>query len=93
MEPTYSEPLSFGNLELVPGTRYRVALPFRDYDGGLHEPLEEWLFRGYDFLPHDDGLTLYVRGVDESDRVIRLSGNRELQAGILEAFDRYVAPA
>ena len=88
-----SELQKYGELLLVLGTRYRVICPFRDFDGELHEPPEEWIYRGYSFLPYDDGLTLHVTSDSGVEGVIPLCGHRELQANILEAFERYVAPA
>ena len=46
--------------ELIPGKIYRVTKAFEDYDGIIHSVGESWRFAGKDFLPQDDGLTLYI---------------------------------
>ena len=86
-----AEPFECGKLQLVPEVRYRVLIEFGDYDGQTHEPAEEWVYRGYNFFPHDDGLTLHVTWADGSDGVIRMRWHREAQGQVLDVFERYVA--
>lgn len=45
---------------LEAGARYTVVQEFTDFDGDIHPPGETWAFLGYAFVPHDDGLSLFV---------------------------------
>jgi hypothetical protein len=82
-----------GSVRLEPGTRYRVIAEFKDYDSKVHTIGEEWIFRGYDVFPYDDGHSLFVEfGSGEQD-VIRLQWHAEGQAHILESFGEYVMQA
>ena len=86
-----AKPLELGKLRLVPGGNYHVVFHFRDHDGALHEPPEEWTFRGYDFLPYDSGLTLYVAWPDGSEGAMRFRWESEFDAHILDAFDQHIS--
>jgi hypothetical protein len=46
---------------LWPERDYGVVQSFRDFDGQEHPAGESWIFIGPSFLPHDDGLSLFVR--------------------------------
>lgn len=77
---------------LKPGTRYRVAAPFTDYDGGLHPEGESWVFVGHSFLPYDDGLSLFVSSDGKAVRQIRLQWRPETQGAIIDDLERLVLP-
>jgi hypothetical protein len=85
-----AKPFECGKLQLVLEVRYRVVLEFRDEDGRMQEPAEEWIYRGYDFLPYDEGLTLFVTWADGGDGVIRMQWHRYAQGQVLDVFERYV---
>jgi hypothetical protein len=93
MKPTHVKPTRYGELRLEPGARYKVVREFRDYDFKVHAVGEEWVFRGYDVLPYNDGHTLYVHFDAAGDGVIRLQWHVESQASILESFETYVVRA
>ena len=40
--------------------RAREGFFFLEPNGGRRTPVERWVFKGYDFLPYDDGLTLFT---------------------------------
>lgn len=80
---------------LRPGGRYMVVLEFVDHDRALHPVGEQWRYRGYSFLPYDDGLSLFISLDDVRDRQVRLQCVREEQADIvarLEQHMREIAP-
>jgi len=72
---------------LTAGKRYRVIQLFIDYDRCIHLPGEQWLFKGHDYFPHDEGTTFFVDGVDESTIRFQGDGNE-----ILRNLDAYLAP-
>jgi hypothetical protein len=76
-----------GFMHLVPGRTYRVLRPFTDFDGVIHPEGETWLFKGYDFLPYDDGLTLWIEPGS-----LRLQWRPEAQGEIINALAEYVGP-
>jgi TPR repeat protein len=82
---------------LTAGKRYRVIQLFIDFDRCVHLPGEQWLFKGHDYFPHDEGTTFFVDGVDES--TIRFQGDGNEILSHLEAYlapvtsESYVAPA
>lgn len=76
---------------LIPGRRYEVILPFVDFDGDLHEPPQQWVFLGHNFVPYDDGLMLWVIWGDGSRGVMRFCWDENHQGHILDAFERYVS--
>lgn len=49
------------------GHRYRVMRAFVDFDGDEHAVGETWTFSGWSYLPHDSGLSLFVRMDGEAD--------------------------
>jgi Domain of unknown function (DUF3601). len=76
-------------LKLVPGQRYRVIKAFTDYDRRVHPVGETWIFEKTDFLPYDDGLTVYV--VQDGEPVVyRLQWREEEQAGVINRFREFV---
>jgi Domain of unknown function (DUF3601) len=76
---------------LEAGRRYRVSREFRDFDGDAHPPGEEWTFLGASFLPHDDGLSLFVSLDGVREWQIRLQWRVGSQAEILDSLASYVA--
>ena len=74
------------------GQRYRVVKLFCDFDGDVHSVGEEWRFIGSSFLPHDDGLSIFVADDDESEWHIRLCWRPNEQQQICENFRDYVEP-
>lgn len=76
---------------LRPGARYRVLVPFTDYDGHRHESGESWVFLTSSFLPHEDGLSLFVSLDGENEWQIRLQWRSEQQAPILDALGTFLA--
>lgn len=74
------------------GQRYQVILQFSDFDGDVHPVGEEWTFRGYSFLPHDDGLSLFVSLSGSAEWHIRMC-DRPDDGAVLAALDKHVALA
>lgn len=83
-------PQPFQHLE--PGRRYRVTASFADYDGDLHPVGETWRFLAHNFLPYDDGLSLFVSLDDAHEWHIRMQWRPEAQAAVIDALDRYLVP-
>ena len=50
----------FKATDLVPGQIYRVSVALKDYDGVIHPAGESWRFSRKNFLPYEDGLTLFI---------------------------------
>ncbi|MQX35658.1 DUF3601 domain-containing protein [Roseospira navarrensis] len=67
------------------GRLYRVTRAFTDYDGEVHPVGEIWAFRGYNFLPYDDGLSLFAV-VDGALRHIRLQDRPESEGAVVRAL-------
>jgi hypothetical protein len=80
-------------LELITGQKYRVVKDFFDYDKILHPVGETWTFAGTNFLPYDDGLTLFVT-IDKFPKQLsyRFQWRQEEQASIIENFIEFVEP-
>jgi hypothetical protein len=72
---------------LVIGRRYRVIRPFTDYDGRLRGRGETFVYRGHNFLPYEDGLTLLT----DPGGSIRLQWREETQGAIIDALELYLA--
>ena len=51
---------TFTAADLLPGRTYRVVAAFEDYDGRIHAVGESWRFLRKNFIPYDDGLSLFV---------------------------------
>ena len=77
---------------LEAGRRYRVVREFTDFDGGAHLPGEEWAFLGASFLPHDDGLSLFVSLDGLQEWHIRLQWRAEAQGDVLDPLSAHVEP-
>jgi hypothetical protein len=79
----------FTAVDLIPGKEYRVVAEFADYDGLPHSSGEQWHFVGKNFLPYDDGLTLYIER-DGREVPFRLQWRREAQADVIDNFSDFV---
>jgi hypothetical protein len=79
---------------LESGARYVVAQEFMDYDGARHAAGESWKFLGYNFLPYEDGYSLFVE-LDGSPerRKIRLQCRDDAQASVIHGIERHLRPA
>ena len=79
----------FAGSELIAGKTYRVITTFEDYDGLPHSVGETWRFVSHNFLPYDDGLTLYVER-DGRTVPFRLQWRQETQGHIVSEFSSFV---
>ncbi len=79
----------FAGSQLSAGKAYRLIRAFTDYDGQLHEVGESWNFLSHNFVPYDDGLTLYAER-DGKPISIRLQWREEAQGHIASYFSEYV---
>ena len=79
----------FTAVDLIEGKNYRVIADFIDYDGLPHTVGESWSFAGHDFLPYDDGLTLYIVQ-DGKNSVFRMQWRPETQGAIIGEFSDFV---
>lgn len=79
----------FKAVDLTPGKQYRVVVAFVDFDGMAHPMGESWRFMARNFLPYDDGLTLYVER-DGREVSLRLQWRPETQASIIDHFSDFV---
>jgi len=79
----------FTAADLTPGKTYRVVATFVDYDGIPHPIGESWRFLAKNFLPYDDGLTLYVER-DRREVPFRLQWRAETQGNIIDSFSDLV---
>ena len=78
---------------LQSGRRYRVLREFTDFDGDAHRAGEEWTFLGSNFVPYEDGLSLFVSKDGVSEWQIRMQWRPEAQGPVLDRLDAYVGPA
>jgi hypothetical protein len=79
----------FTAADLVPNRIYRVTAEFKDYDGIIHPIGETWKFTENNFLPYEDGLSIFV---ETNDRTIhfRMQWRPETQGEIINNFSNYV---
>jgi hypothetical protein len=75
--------------DIKPGQTYRVIKEFKDFDGILHSIGESWRFVEKNFLPYDDGLSLFVEK-DGQKVQFRFQWREESQAGIIDNFSDFV---
>lgn len=80
----------FGHLR--PGQCYHVVQTFVDHDRIVHPIGEAWTFQRSDFLPYDDGLSLFVATPDGSERQIRLQWRPEAEGHVIDSLPAYVQP-
>lgn len=79
----------FTAVDLMPGQTYHVTKAFTDYDGINHHVGEEWRFVEKNFVPYDDGLSLFVERNGQTTQ-IRLQWRDEAQGQIIDEFSDYV---
>lgn len=84
-DPAPVQPMAF-HQQMVAGREYMVTRAFTDFDGQLRPAGERWVFKGYDFLPYDDGLTLYT----EPGPGLRLQWRLESQGAIIDNLGDYL---
>ncbi len=82
-----SAPLAF-HQQMTAGREYMIVKSFRDFDGAERSAGERWVFKGYDFLPYDDGLTLFT----DPGPGVRLQWRPESQAEIIDHLGDYIRP-
>jgi hypothetical protein len=75
----------FSAFELIQGKTYLVIADFVDYDGLAHKVGENWSFVGHDFLPYDDGLTIYIVR-DGKNSVFLCNPVQNPREGLLKLF-------
>lgn len=75
---------------LMAGRRYRVLKSFADYDGDAHSVGEEWVFLGYSFFPHEDGLSLFISLDGENEWMIRMQSRADQQGEVVNRLETYV---
>jgi hypothetical protein len=80
-------------MHLVPGGLYEVISEFVDFDRVAHPSGERWTFLGSAFLPHDDGLSLFVSLDGQAEWHIRLQWRLEDQGPIIEHLKDYIRAA
>jgi hypothetical protein len=77
---------------LVAGTRYRVIKEFADNDRDIHAVGEEWVFLGYSYQRHDEGLSLFVSCDGEHEWHIPMHLVPEAEGPIVDYLSECVAP-
>jgi hypothetical protein len=76
-------------LGLIPGQKYILIKSFTDYDGRIHEAGETWIFKGTDFLPYEDGLTVKIEA-NGSSSSFRMQWQDDAQGKIIDNFKEYI---
>jgi len=84
-QPAPAGPLAY-HQQMVAGREYMIVKSFTDFDGAERSAGERWVFKGYDFLPYDDGLTLFT----DPGPNVRLQWRRESQADIIDNLGDYI---
>ncbi|MDO8329119.1 MAG: DUF3601 domain-containing protein [Fluviicoccus sp.] len=74
---------------LKEGFTYRVAKEFRDYDHNLQSLGITLVFIGSNFVPYEDGLSLFV-SINGIEQQIRLQCRPEEQKEIIENLEQYL---
>ena len=80
----------FTAAQLNPGQTYFVVEGFQDYDGMIHPVGEQWRFVEKNFLPYEDGLSLFVEK-NQQTVLFRLQWREESQGQIIDNFSDFVA--
>ena len=78
----------FGPLKV--GRRYEVVRAFTDYDGDEHPPGESWTYLGHNFVPYEDGLSLFVTMDGAREWNLRMCWRGEDQGPVIDHFGDYV---
>ena len=79
-------------MHLQPGASYVVIKAFADYDRAEHPVGETWTYLTKNFVPYDDGLSLYVSMAGQ-ERQNRLQWRPEEQGPLIDALEEHVAAA
>ena len=79
----------FTAADMIPGRTYRVVRAFHDFDRSLHDAGETWTYVNKNFLPYDDGLSVFVEQ-DGKTRMFRMQWREEEQGEIIDTFSEYV---
>jgi hypothetical protein len=74
---------------LEAGKRYEVIREFTDFDRTVHPVGERWLFVGHQFLPYDNGLSLFVQ-TDAGEWHMRWQLTNDEQRGLAEDLAAYI---
>lgn len=74
----------------MPGKTYKIIKPFENYDKGYHDVGETWIFNYYNFVPHEDGLSLFISIDGGPETQIRMQWRPEEQTEILDNFEQYI---
>jgi len=82
----------FTAAELTPGQTYRVIKTFKDFDQITHSVGETWQFIEKNFLPYDDGLSLFVERNGQRIQY-RLQWREDAQGEIIDNFSEFVEEA
>ena len=69
---------------------YRVVKEFSDFDGDVHPEGETWLFLGHNFLPYEDGLSLFISLDGHQEWHIRMRWTSEDQGLVIDAMQQYL---
>ena len=80
---------TFTAANLIPGQTYRVIKAFKDYDEVTHPISEVWRFTEKNFLPYEDGLSLFVE-MNGQKTSFRLRWREESQGEIIDGFSDFV---
>ncbi len=78
---------------LIPGRHYEVRADFNDFDGAQHRSGERWTYLGHAFLPHDDGLSLFISLDGQSEWHIRLQWRPDEQGPVIDRLNDYIREA
>lgn len=79
----------FTAVELIPGQNYRVIKTFKDFDGATYSIGETWKFLEKNFLPYEDGLSLFVERNGQQIQY-RLQWREDAQGQIIDDFSDFV---
>jgi hypothetical protein len=82
-------PKKFTAADLIPGQTYRVVKTFMDFDHITHSVGETWRFVEKNFLPYDDGLSLFVERNGQRIQY-RLQWQEDAQGQIIDDFSDFV---
>lgn len=75
---------------LVPARRYEVIRPWTDFDGHTHAIGEAWIFVAWSYLPHDNGLSLFVSLDSQQEWAVQMQCRPEEQGAIVDSLEEYL---
>ena len=76
---------------LQSGGKYTIVKSFKDYDNYSYEEGNEIEFIGSNFVPYEDGLSLFVK-YKQREKQIRLQLRPEAQQEIAHNLKEYLVP-